>query len=382
MEATLTAREQAYVAACRDEEIELIRELCGIPAPSHQEEKRAEFCLEWLKRAGAKGAYLDEAKNVVCPIGEPSGNMAVFTAHTDTVFPDREPMPWREENGRLYSPGVGDDTANLAALLLTARYLLQNRLAPAGGALFVCNSCEEGLGNLKGVRQIMRDYAGKVGYLVSFDGYSTGICGDAVGSKRYRVEILTEGGHSYGKFGNRNAIHYLSSMIAQLYTMKVPDLGSKTTYNVGQISGGTSVNTIAQQAEMLYEYRSDRESCLKLMDEFFAGVVASYRAMGVQVNVELLGERPCTGPVPREAQQALIHRAAQVLRAAVEREPAVSAGSTDCNIPLSLGIPAVCFGTCQGGGAHTRGEWIDRGSLPDGLAAAMMMALWDCAGRK
>ena len=374
----LSLRETEYVLSCQEELVTLIEELCRIPAPSHKEEQRAAFCAEWLKRAGATSVWIDKAKNVVCQLGELQDGIPVYMAHTDTVFPDMEPMPFYEKEGKLYSPGVGDDTANVAVLLLIARYLLQNHITPPKGMLIILNSCEEGLGNLKGVRQIVEDYGTRIHHLVSFDGYTTGVCNDAVGSKRYQVTVKTEGGHSYGKFGNRNAIHYLASMITQLYAMKVPDFGSKTTYNVGTISGGTSVNTIAQQAQMLYEYRSDQQRCLAIMDEFFAGVIHSYRQMGIEVEVELLGERPCKGEVDSQALDALTQRACSIISSYLGRMPVVSAGSTDCNIPLSMGIPAVCFGVCQGGGAHTREEWIDKGSLIGGFSAALAMVLSDC----
>ena len=141
---------------------QLLRELCGITAPSNDEGRRAEFCLEWFKRHGAKDAYIDSANNVILPIGcEGSNRITVIAAHTDTVFSDVEPMPMREEDGRLYCPGVGDDTASLAVLMLTALAVMEQG-TPEGGILFVANSGEEGLGNLRGVRQLFTDYAGRI----------------------------------------------------------------------------------------------------------------------------------------------------------------------------------------------------------------------------
>lgn len=374
---SLNQAAKQYLEESEGELIALIKTLCAIPAPSHKEGERAAFCKKWLEENGATGVTIDEAQNVVYPVGCEAGKeLVIFMAHTDTVFPDLTPMPLEERDGKLFCPGVGDDTANLAVLLMLAKYVTEKKLTPNCGVLFVANSCEEGLGNLKGSRQLMKDYGDRVREVISFDGYYTGIANNAVGSTRYRVEVCTEGGHSYGNFGNRNAIHQLSSMINTLYTMKVPTK-APTTYNVGAISGGTSVNTIAQQAEMLYEYRSEDRDCLETMESFFQGVVEAYRRSGITVNVELLGQRPCSGSVDGQKLSALTQRGVEVITQYAGKSPKVQASSTDCNIPLSMGIPAICLGVCLGGGAHTRGEWIEIASLSAGYRIGAALIL-DC----
>ena len=282
-----------YAASVQEELKQLIRDLCAIPAPSHHEEKRAEFCKKWFEDNGFTGVFIDEALNVIAPLNVTADNpLTVIMAHTDTVFPDTEPMPFSEDGEYMYSPGVGDDTANLAVLMICARYYKDNFPGGKDGMLIVANSCEEGLGNLKGSRRIVADYGSRITDFISLDGATLNrVVTRAVGSHRYKVTVRTEGGHSFGKFGNRNAIHVLSSMITTLYTVKVPQIGdSKTTYNVGGISGGTSVNTIAQNAEMLYEYRSDNRECLEKMRVMFENTVEMYRSTGVEVEVEVLGE--------------------------------------------------------------------------------------------
>ncbi len=369
----------AYIEESHDALIDLIMTLCAIPSPSNHEEQRAAFCKKWLEDAGGKGVVIDDALNVILPVGDCSGSapLYVFTAHTDTVFPDRQPFSPHREGDKLCCPGVGDDTANLAVLLLTARYILQKQLRPReGGVLIVANSGEEGLGNLKGTRAIMNTYGSRVRRFISFDGSYPAVCDRAVGSARYRVEVLTEGGHSFGDFGNRNAIYYLSQMISDLYSMTVPVSGdSITTYNVGGISGGTSVNTIAQQAEMLYEYRSDSDACLQAMERFFQSVIAHYRAMGITVNVELLGKRPGMGEVDPAAMDALRNTISAIMKEYTGQEARFHPSSTDCNIPLSMGIPAAAFGAYLGSGAHTREEFILLSSLPAGFKIAMSAVL-------
>ena len=370
----MTSEMQAYLKSSQEELKQLIRDLCAIPAPSHHEEKRAEFCKNWFENIGAKGVFIDEALNVVCPhyVSE-DGPVTVFMAHTDTVFPDLEPMPFVETEDTFHCPGVCDDTANLAVMMLCARYFIQKDIPGKTGILFVANSCEEGLGNLKGCRAIASRYGKRMESLVTFDGHSlNAVVHHAVGSHRYRVTVKTEGGHSFVDFGKPNAIAVLSGMISALYEVKVPVEGdSKTTYNVGAISGGTSVNTICQEATMLYEYRSDNHLCLQKMQEQFYKIIEDSQAAGIQIETQLLGERPCSANVDPAALNALKQKAADSVLRITGKEAKFVSGSTDCNIPLSLGIPSVCIGVCEASGLHTREEVLYLKSLPQGSELCM-----------
>ena len=194
----LTNEILSSIESYADEALGLLTELAQIPAPSNHEERRAEFCLNWLRSQGAQSAYIDEALNVIYPVGDTGENdLMVFMAHSDVVFPDTTPLPLRVENGRIYCPGVGDDTANAVALLTVAGHIAREKLTPKGcGILLVINSGEEGLGNLKGSRKIMADFGSRVKEFVTFDGNAAAIVTKAVGSRRYRVTVRTEGGHS------------------------------------------------------------------------------------------------------------------------------------------------------------------------------------------
>ena len=378
----LTKEILEHIEASSQEALDLLMELGKIPAPSNHEEKRAEFCKNWLEKQGAKGVYIDEALNVVYPVGNVDvGPLVVFMAHTDVVFPDTEELPMHVEGNNLYCPGIGDDTIHVVALLMTAKYIAQNSLVPKNvGMLLVANSGEEGLGNLKGCRAIMEKYGDRVTEFVTFDGpfgpnaTSGRIATVAVGSKRYKIEIDTEGGHSYSRFGNRNAIAYLASLIDTLYTIKVPTRG-KTTYNVGIISGGTSVNTIAQHAEMLYEFRSDNREDLAEMEAHLDAALAFYATKGIQITTTVVGYRPCGIEVDKECHEALISRAQTAVNKYFGFVPTTGPASTDCNIPLSMGIPSVEVSCGQGGGAHTRGEFIEIDSQVPGIKLAFEMIL-------
>lgn len=287
----------------------------------------------------------------------------------------------RIEDGKLYCPGIGDDTIHLVALLMAAKYIAKNKLTPKNvGMLIVANAGEEGLGNLKGCRNIFEKYGDRVTEFVTFDGpfgpnaTSGKIATVAVGSMRYKIEIDTEGGHSYSKFGNRNAIAYLASLIDTLYQIKVPTRG-KTTFNVGTISGGTSVNTIAQHAEMLYEFRSDDREDLAEMEQHLNAALAFYATKGIKVTATVVGNRPCGIEVDKTRHDALIARTQATVEKYFGFIPVCGSASTDCNIPLSLGIPAVEVSCGRGAGAHTRGEYIEIDSQVPGLKLAFELIL-------
>lgn len=354
----------------REMTVQIVRDLCRIPAPSFGERKRAEFCKAWLENIGAKGVYLDEVDNVIFPIGcEGSNEITVVAAHTDTVFPDTEPYPeYREDDENIYCPGAEDDSSGVAVLLMTAKYFIDNNIVPSNGVMFVCNVCEEGLGNLVGVRQLMKDYEGRIKRFITYDDWIGCIVTRAVGSHRYEVEVKTEGGHSFSRFGNRNAIHALSEIINRIYEIEAPKKeGSKTTYNVGTTEGGTSVNTIAQSAKMLCEYRSDDKDGLAFMQGEFERIFEEAKNDKVEVIVNKIGDRPCKGEVDTVLEKEMVDVYTAAVKEFTGKDTVDSLSSTDANIPMSLGIPATCMGVFIGKGAHTREEYTNKAALTDGV---------------
>lgn len=368
---------EAFVEEHKEETIALLKQWAAIPAPSHQEEKRAQAVRDWLKVQGADCVEIDEAGNVVCEIGcQEAEKVMLFMAHMDVVFPDMEPFSIREEDGKLFAPGIGDDTANLVQLMMTVKYFLSRGLKPPKGLglIFAANTCEEGLGNLKGSRCLCSKWRDKIQAFLSLDGYTGWIVTKAVGSQRYEITVRTEGGHSYSAFGNPNAIHILSGMIQRLYSVRLPE-GAKTTYNVGTIEGGTTINSIAQQASMTYEFRSESHECLQKMETFLNSVIESEQKAGWDVELKTLGIRPCNQGVDGEKLEELSKRCQKVLERYEKEAPKTKASSTDANIPLSMGIPACTVGCVKGGKAHTREEWISIDSLESGQKAAIGMIL-------
>ncbi len=358
------------------EMLKLTREIGAIPAPSGEEDERAVYVLNYMKKIGAENAYIDEAKNVICTLGEESNDMVAFMAHTDIVFPRETLLTVVEDEEYLRFPGVTDDVACLAVLLANLKYLLDEKIKPERTLMFVANSCEEGLGNLKGSRAVFNAYSGKISRMYTFDGFYTHLVNDSVGSHRYRVTALTEGGHSFGDFGNRNAINVLAGIIREIYKIEVPHVGeSKTSYNVGIIEGGTSVNTIAQNASMLIEYRSDNAECLAEMKRRYYEIFEKARAECSELLIEVVGERPCKSGVDENVLKALTENARAIQEKYGKCTVSLESGSTDCNIPHSLGIPALCIGVCNGGGPHTREEWLEKKSLKGGFAIGLELML-------
>ena len=388
------------------EAMTLLEDFARIPAPSGKEDKRVAFCLDWLQKNGVQGAFQDEAKNLIIPFGDSGQNpLVVFSAHSDLVFPDETPLPYRDDGELIHCPGIADNSVHVVALLWAAKLLSSGIIRkkgrgfsesnpsisgkkspetgkPAEGLLLVINSCEEGLGNLKGSRHLLETYGKRVKAFIAFDSIYEEIVTIPIGSMRYRIHVTTQGGHSFRDFGQKNAIAILSDIVHDLYQLQVPAAG-KTTFNVGTIQGGTSVNTIAQSAEMLFEFRSDDRNSLSFMHQQLQEILEKHRSHApaglepknlseaVNISCDLIGQRPCMGDVDPAARDSLVALAEKLLRRHYPEEPVFSYGSTDCNIPLSLGIPAVCLGCCRGHGAHTREEYLRKDSLAPGLNLAI-----------
>ncbi len=351
------------------ETLELTRQLCKIPAPSGFEDRRAEFVLNYLKNIGFNDAYIDSAKNVIWKIEGQTNDYVLFMAHTDVVFPDMDELPLIEDEVYLRNPGCGDDTVCVAMLLVCSKYFKQTGFKPRKSLMFSANACEEGLGNLKGSRQIFNDNK-NISLMFTFDGVYNHVINRSVGSHRFKVVVKTEGGHSFNDFGKTNAIAVLSSIINNMYQIEVPKKeGAKTTYNVGLMNGGTSINTIAQEVEMFCEYRSDDLESFNIMKANFEKLFADAKKQftDAEIIVDLVGDRPCMGNLDKKIMAELTEFAKSVQEKHSKVKVDLESGSTDCNIPHSLGIPAICIGTYEGDGVHTREEFLVKESIVAGL---------------
>lgn len=349
---------------------DLIITLAQIPSPTGKEKKKAEYIKDWLQRQGAVGVWTDQTGNVCWQWGKGKEHLTVFMAHMDTVFAESVELNVREKEGKLYCPGIGDNTANLACMLMAAKAAAQSGNEPAYPVLFAATTGEEGLGNLKGSRELFGTFGESVDQVICFDLYREAITCQAVGSVRYEISVNTKGGHSYNDFGNTSAIAAAADLIHRLYQTEVPQK-AKTTYNVGTIRGGTTVNSIASEAVFTYEFRSIDRNCLEEMEMGFRRTLNEMQLPGVSVSVKEIGRRPCNGNVREERLEALTKAHEEILRRHTKTEVQRIPYSTDANIPLSMGIPAVNIGTISGGALHTEEEYIEQDSINEGLLIAL-----------
>ena len=367
----MKAEHRTFAEEHTEEAIELLQVLGRIPAPSHQEDKRAAFIKDWFVQAGVQNVYIDDAKNVICTFGlDRFQDIALIQAHTDIVFLDTEELPMVRDGNILRAPGIGDDTANLVNLMICTRYFLAHAEELKTGVIIAADSCEEGLGNLDGTKAIFRAYGDRIKEFISLDGTPGWMVNRPVGSHRYAITVKAKGGHSYGDFGNDNAIRIMAAIIQDFYAQQLPEQ-AYTTYNAGVIEGGSTVNAIAQECTLLYEYRSENDECLAYMKQQMNEILDRHRKEGIRIESRILGIRPGLGELDPDAQARLEEDVKAVLKRHCTKDIQVTAGSTDANIPLSMGIPAVTVGTIEGEGAHTREEWVDLTSITGGLETVL-----------
>lgn len=345
--------------------------ICQIPAPPFKEAARAAAYRREFVALGYQNARIDSIGNVIAELRGGTGPTIMIAGHLDTVFPEGTAVAVKRTGTRLEGPGIGDDCRGLAVVLAVARMFKEHNLTPAGRILFVGNVGEEGPGNLRGVRWLFeREFKGQVNYFISVDGIGSNITSRAVGSHRYTVSVNGPGGHSYGDFGVPNPTHALGRAIAKISDLVVPN-SPKTTFNVGILRGGTSVNSIAMQAQMDIDMRSESPQELgeidrKIRAAITAAVAEEHRRwpgsnVRLQVKYDTIGIRP-TGA---QSDNVPIVQVAVAAGKIVGYNPATNASSTDANIPIAMGIPAITIdGGGRGDGAHSLGEWYDDG--PDG----------------
>ena len=388
---------RAALAALERAEPETLNEqarICEIPAPPFEEKVRAEYFRKMFSGLGLKDVRIDAEGNV---LGERPGRnpttRLVFSSHLDTVFPAGTDTRVKRHGTLLKAPGIADDCRGLAVI----RMLNEGKIATEGTVIFVATVGEEGLGDLRGVRHLFeKELKGRITHFISLDGTGLGAASGAVGSNRYRVTFEAAGGHSYGQFGLVNPIHALGRAVEKISRLEAPD-APKTTFNVGMIGGGTSVNSIARTATMEVDMRSVSATELEKIDAAFRATVAAAvkeenefwaaRARNplarvtnsrtpVTAKIESVGRRP-TG---RVADDAPILQAVRRADAALGIASRFDASSTDSNIPISLGIPAVTLRSGgDGTGNHALDEQFDSKASHLGTQRAFL-ALLEIAG--
>jgi tripeptide aminopeptidase len=366
---------RAAAHAVTPDVLELTALISAVPSPTGEETAKSLLVERLLATAGL-AAERDAIGDVVGVIPGQSGSQPgtprlLIAAHIDTVFPIATPLEVKRSADRLSGPGVGDNSVAVAAAIKLADLLRIAGEVPAVDVLLTGNVGEEGLGNLRGIREVLASRS-DIGAVVALEGHNLGrVTHVAVGSRRFRITVKGPGGHSWGDFGRPNAIHGLSRLIAELDAIPLPR-SPKTTLNVGMISGGVSVNTIAPEASCLLDLRSIDESALRrLSDRVTRLVERSSRGDAVVYTADSIGERPA-GVV--SADSPIVRIAAGTL-SALGLEPSFDASSTDANVAIAAGIPAVCIGLTTGGNVHRTDEFIDLEPVSNGVAQLALLTL-------
>jgi tripeptide aminopeptidase len=339
--------------------LEFLKLICETPAPTFEEEARGELVAELLREMGLN-PFADAVGNVIAKVSGGTGQRVLVAAHLDTVFPKETNVKIKEGNGKLFAPGIGDNSASLAVML----YYLEQTLASDGARprlTFAATVGEEGLGDLRGMRELMRTHPSSFDAVIALDGHFGTIVDKAVGSKRFEVTFTAKGGHSWGDYPSPSAIHALGDAIHALNHMVVPK-EPRSSYNVGEISGGTSVNAIAQEAAFNLDLRSlDTKVLEGLEGDALRRIRRAAREHRVEVTIQQVGDRPA-GKCDNASLVTLAKEALNAVNVTIK----TAASSTDANAAMAVGLPAIAFGVYQGGDAHRLSEWLEPESLQTG----------------
>ncbi len=393
---TADSRVKSALQFLRDDDARTLAEQIAItqlPAPPFKETVRAQDFAARLRDIGLRDVLIDAAGNVIAKrpgTAKGKGPLLVLSAHLDTVFDEGTDLTVKQKDGRYHAPGISDDARGLAALLSLARAMQTANLRTVGDVWFVGTVGEEALGNLRGVKALFNDHPSIDGF-ISVDGVDTPahegrseIVNQATGSRRWEISFTGPGGHSFENFGNPSAVHAMGRAIARIAALEVAK-DPRTTFNVGVVSGGTGVTSIAATATMRVDIRSnDAAELAKLEDRILAAVDESVQAENARVDSalttskvaserKLIGDRPASA---RSTDTTLVDAAVGAYLALDLPGPLLRAASTDSNVPLGLGIPAA---TMNGGGrgdkAHSHDEWYEHVNAWQGPQVLLLTTL-------
>jgi tripeptide aminopeptidase len=358
-----------------DRVIDLACEIQQIPAPTFREHERADFLRELFSNQGLQDVRIDLTGNVWAHLSGGEQRPVVVSAHLDTVHLGEKPVPLMRETQRITGPAIGDNAMGLAAMVCLAEYLIQHRIFLPGPLYFIATVGEEGIGNLTGMRAVVEHLGDQPIAYIILEGIGLGsVYHRALGVERFKITVETPGGHSWADYGIPSAIHELSHLISRLTTNSYPRY-PRTTINIGTIQGGTSVNTIASQAYCTLDLRSEDYNTLKKTVARIKRIAASSQRSNVRLMFESIGARPA-GEISEN--HPLVKLALDCLRQeGIPAYPGV--GSTDANVPLSRGYPAVCIGITHGGYAHTSNEYVLTDPVGPGVKQLISLVhrVWD-----
>jgi tripeptide aminopeptidase len=349
--------------------IDLAVQIQQIPAPTFAEGARGEYVRGLFTKENLKDVSMDSLGNVFArlPGKQKKANPLIVSAHLDTVFPTSVNLQVKKDAGKIIAPGIGDNSLGVSALFGIIWSLRERKIALQHDIWFVANVGEEGLGDLCGMRAVVERFGKAViGYLV-LEGLALGhVYHRAIGVRRYRIKAKTAGGHSWADYGQPSAVHELAALVTKLTALRLPHQ-PRTTMNVGTFGGGTGINVLASEAKCELDLRSEDPKTLTKLTHQVEELFKNAEREGVKVMAEIIGERPA-GEI--SADHPLVNLAVNCTREQ-GLNAVLTIGSTDANIPLSLGIPAVVMGITTGGGAHTINEYMDIDPVGKGMSGVV-----------
>jgi len=345
--------------------LDLAIQIQQISAPTFAEGPRGEFVRDLFIQEKLEDVSMDSLGNVYARLAgkQKKARALIVSAHLDTVFPAGTKLQIKEEAGKVFGPGIGDNSIGVAALFGILWAIRERKIELKHDVWFAANVGEEGLGDLRGMRGVVERFGkDEIGYLV-LEGLALGhVYHRAIGVRRYRIAAKTRGGHSWSDYGQPSAVHELAALITQLTQIRLPR-EPRTTMNVGTILGGTGVNVLAAEAKCELDLRSEDPAVLAKIVSQVEDIILHWNHEGVKIQAEIIGERPA-GQIM--ADHPMVKLAVECLQAQ-GMDASLTTGSTDANIPLSKSIPAVVMGVTTGGGAHTLSEYIDTEPIEKGM---------------
>ena len=350
--------------------LDLVIKIQQIPAPTFAEGPRGEFVRGRFLEEGLKDVSMDSQGNVYGRLPGKNNNTKplIVSAHLDTVFPEKTNLKVNKESIKISGPGIGDNSMGVAALFGIQWLLRERKIELKGDVWFVANTCEEGLGDLRGMKEVVDHFGGNVLAYLVVEGMALGhIYHRGIGVRRYRVMARTAGGHSWSDYGQPSAVHEAAALVTQLAAIPLPR-EPRTTLNVGVMAGGTSVNTLAAEASFDLDLRSEDPSVLAGLAKNAEELISTANKPGIRFEADVIGQRPV-------GEMSALHPLVILAEACLHEQgldATLTSGSTDANVPLSRDIPALVLGVTTGGGAHTTHEYIHTEPIEQGMGQLVM----------
>lgn len=343
---------------------QMAKNLQAIPSPTFGERQRAEYLVEQFALLSLDDVHIDPIGNAYGKIKGGNALPLIISAHLDSVLTPDKNKPIIQNKKQITGPGIGDNALGVAALLEIGKYLVTERIQPLGDIWLVGNVGEEGLGNLKGMHQIVDRFKGQVQAYLVLEGIGLGMIQTAaLGIHRYTIEVATQGGHAWSNFGDPSAIHELIALSAKILAIKLPE-NPHSSVNIGSISGGEAINSLASHAEMQIEIRSEDKTILESLSRTLHKITTQNNRNNIATSITEIGQRPSGGI----SEKSAVILAAQAALRSTGITPIFAISSSDASLPMSLGYPATCLGITTGRHVHTQYETIDLLPITSGMA--------------